>query len=1196
MKRLESVFDLNWKPRLVVEASAGTGKTYTIVGLYIRLLLEKKLSVDQILVMTFTNKATSELRGRIQNRLQECTDVLKSGYEGDDVFLKECSNRYGGAGKSEHLGLLINAIRNFDESRIFTIHGFCQRVLSEEALYAGVPFDMDIIQHDTLLLEAAEDYWRDFVDRNGESVGGELEIAKLMKLGKSPRELIGRDGLLTLFRSAGARIEGDLHPDPSSIFEKAWTLRKNMREEWSENREKVRAELLVSGLSGYTERNVTGRVRKMDDFLHDPKLKKDSFDQLKYFLAETVYDESNLTQKSRRLPEKLRFFDLCSEYNALLDDLKRAETALIYNTWKDIVERREEKSSQSGSMTYDDLLIRLSDVLKDETVGLQLRRKLLQSYPFALVDEFQDTDGIQYEIFNSIYPKEGEKSGLLMIGDPKQAIYAFRGADVYTYFRAKKEGDPETWSLGKNFRSTPGLINAVNRLFDATGAKPFLEAEIDFKPTEAGLPERENEYRTGSAPTAPFRFILKKGIEKNKNSARHDIYNQTVAQVIDILNDDSNRILDDKTNGMRRVEAGDIAVLINSHRDAMHIKEQLKEVGIDSVTYSQQKVFDTFEAFRVEMVMNAILNPFDRTAVNNALLSGLFGSDLRRLAKLSDDDEAHQGILNELQDLHEIWKKRGFMPAFRKLIRNDGRMEQIASWKDAERIFMNLHQLVDHAAMVETQQNLDPVSLHMWFIDEMMNPDKSDEQSLLLESDRNLVKISTIHGSKGLEFPIVICPDLWEGKDLKDQFIRYHKKDSGRLTLNIDCLETEDRETAKREGKIESIAEEIRKVYVALTRAKYECRVIWVTHQKSHLSGLGAALQGKEPVLDRLDTKIKEGGLLDEETLLSPLMRLADEYPHLIAVESFIETKGMVQYSYSGMPLETLQKRSYNGRSVIEVGQRVESFSSLAGHHSDTSEPDYDQVTGRYADLLGTPVTALQELTIFGFPKGPVAGTAIHKIFEHSDFRFDTAMKADHSELIHQVLGSYGIGDEWIPVVQTMIRDVTGAALGELDLSKIEPEDELREMEFHFPISKPKAENLYRIIRNKDYKPIGSSNLNHFLTGFIDLIVRQNGKYYVLDYKSNYLGDMPEDYSSGALEAEMQAAGYDLQYHLYMVALKKYLQRRIPGFSYNEHVGGACYLFVRGMQKQSSHSVYFDRPDEELIVKLEENLEGRSDG
>ncbi|TVR31074.1 MAG: hypothetical protein EA390_07185, partial [Balneolaceae bacterium] len=270
MKSLDSVYDLKWSPRMVIEASAGTGKTYTIVGIYLRLLLENRLDIDQILVMTFTNKATSELRDRILRRLRDCADFLETGIVGNDPFLKDFGEWINSEGDEvDALNRLKAAIHNFDDGRVFTIHGFCQKVLKEEALLAGVPFDMEVIQNDDLLLQAAEDFWRSFMNRHSGSNAGRYYISKLLSIANTPGELIGREGLGNLFGKASADIEGEVFSDPLHYLEKVVALRLEISALWKNERGLIEKELLESELSGYTDRNVTSRVAKMDKFAGD---------------------------------------------------------------------------------------------------------------------------------------------------------------------------------------------------------------------------------------------------------------------------------------------------------------------------------------------------------------------------------------------------------------------------------------------------------------------------------------------------------------------------------------------------------------------------------------------------------------------------------------------------------------------------------------------------------------------------------------------------------------------------------------------------------------------------------------------------------------------------------------------------------------------------------------------------------------
>jgi exodeoxyribonuclease V beta subunit len=1189
MKPLTSVFELEWNPRILVEASAGTGKTYTIVGIFIRLLVEKNLPVNRILVMTFTNKATSELRGRILKRLRECLNMLNRGTSSEDPFLADFSKFCSGQDKDKIIQQLKEAIRNFDDNRIFTIHGFCQKVLSDEALLAGVPFSMDVIQNDDLLLEAAGDFWRTFMNRYGGNEGGRYYISKLLKLAASPAELIGRDGIGEMVRRKEAVVEGSPHPEPVQFLQRTAELRRELQKEWNSSRSEIEEVFEVCDLKAYTDRNNSSRISKMERFANDLSYASDTFDQLKYFTSGYVHDENNYKMNASHYVKELRFFDLCDEFERHISGMGSVDTALIREVHDEIAELRTALSEMSGSLTYDDLLIRLREALRHPETGEGLSKRLLRNYPWALVDEFQDTDSIQYEIFDTIYPKEksGNDGGLMMIGDPKQAIYAFRGADVYTYFRAGNDGNPDRWSLNKNFRSTPKLIEAVNKLFGNEEIHPFVEEQITFFDSECGNPEAEQHYLVNNSPAVPFSFILKPGLETNKSVPQKFAYSQTVFEVMELLNGNTT-IRDDESKQMRPLRPGDIAILVLSHYDASAIKNRLKDAGIGSVTYSQEKVFDTFEAKRLELVMNAVLNPADRIAVNNALLSGLFGRDLEKLNRIREDEQLRTELITELSDLTDTWKRHGFFAMFRKLLFREGRIDQLSRLRNSERILTNLHQLAELCAAEEINSNRDPHELYSWYVRQMVNPAKSDEQQLLLESDQNLVKISTIHGSKGLEFPVVICPVLWSTSQKKAKFVVYHREGSDRPVINIDQYETAERVAAENAGEIESIAEEVRKAYVAVTRAKYDCRVIWSTHDNSHRSGLAAALTGRNMVKDGSGRKLKEGDDVFHETLIEdPVRELCEAHPGLFRLKILDNAGGASEEVQLSLPVpDVAPPESYNGRMILQPGKKIESFSSLAGHQQEAGEPDHDQITEQYLSSMNRTEEQEGEISIFGFPRGATPGTAIHKLFEHPGFRFDTAENDDHSAIIEEVLDQYAISQKWSGVLQQMIRDTALADYGELKLSRVQEPEMLREMEFSFPADESDADKLMAIIRNGREGAARPNDVSLFLTGFIDLIVRQNGKYYILDYKSNHLGNSPEDYGNEHLKREILAAGYDLQYHLYMAALAAFLKERTGSFDYDRDFGGIFYLFVRGMKKGSQNGIWSVRPPKEVFESL----------
>ena len=1187
-RELESAFDLEWSPRLVIEASAGTGKTYTIVGLFVRLLLEKKLTVDQILVMTFTKKATAELRGRIYERLRECLSVLR-GEESTDPFLMEFHNWF----KENDLDIqhLEQAVQDFDENQVYTIHGFCQKVLNEMALQAGTPFEMEISKQDEILQHAYEDFWRSFMNRHSGTEAGRYYISKLLDIADTPDDL--RDELKTLFQKPYAELEGETLEDPINYLGNLLSIRKRIVDMWREDEKEILDILYNCDVSRY-QTHLDSRLDKFRTWMNDDSYSIDEPHDIEKYTSTYLYDEDNLKKNGSPTP-KHPIFDLFTEYSVAVSEIGQIETTLIHKAFVDVQLRRDQLLNESNTISYNDLLTSVEEAL---TAGNQQSREfaktLLNKYPYALVDEFQDTDPIQYSIFDSIYPETGSESGLIMVGDPKQAIYGFRGADVYTYFKARSVPGNRVYKLDQNFRSSDRLIKGVNRLF-SEGETPFLEESIHFYESRTGKPEKENRYIEEGKIPVPLTFVTREGVTSKKPDSKEFVINQTVKEIADLL---ERAEQGDATLDGRKLETGDIAVLVNSHRDAEDIKQKLKEVGIGAVTYSNKKVFETFEAQRLKLLMEAVLDPYHTGKLNGALLTGFWGTDLKELHDLKEDSSSRDQIVEELQEYGEQWEKFGFYSMFRKLLLTNDGVDELAGMANAERIFTNLYQLAEICSGAELEFGFEPRRLLHWFEKQMADPDQDDEKTLLLESDQNLVTISTIHNSKGLQFPVVFCPTLWEGRtNKKETLYEYHPEGENELVINIDQEDNEQRTDAQRRGRFEAVAEEVRKMYVALTRAEYKCYVMWDHHTDSNYSGLGSLLLGKELMMEALDDKnikFKEGGELTGETVLEKLRELQKQSPESIdlkTVEDGSPRENPVQLS--GMEGDSLSPRVYNGREQLPVYHAQHSFSSLMHRSKSSDERDYDQYSiESYLEKIAPKPKRSGSRTIFDFPKGADAGTAIHHLFEHEKVDFSTVLENSHREWIEEFLEGYPYEKEWAPVLETMLKDVTGSEIGDLQLSAAVPDDELREMEFTFAASEPSGEELIQVIRGDDHDRKVYQPAAQFLTGFIDLIVRQNDTYYILDYKSNYLGDSTDDYSQDRLKEEIEGAGYDLQYHLYTVALVKYLRNTIPDFDYEKNFGGAAYLFVRGMEKGSSRGVWFDKPNFEVIRKLESVLGG----
>jgi len=455
----------------------------------------------------------------------------------------------------------------------------------------------------------------------------------------------------------------------------------------------------------------------------------------------------------------------------------------------------------------------------------------------------------------------------------------------------------------------------------------------------------------------------------------------------------------------------------------------------------------------------------------------------------------------------------------------------------------------------------------------------------------------TIHASKGLQFPLVFCPTLWAGsepaffKSKVDRLVEYHKENESRLTINFDREKTPQRIEAEFLAGLESTAEEVRKTYVALTRAQYGCFIFWGTHTCTNFSGLGASILGREMVANSIRSKVKviEGGEASDRTFLGWFKKRAAESQREISLEIIEPRDDAAMQGYFDPAVELPGPAEYSGRLSLPVRYRMESFSSLAGHSHDPGIRDYAEFLERYTESLGDgqPSQKTGKRDIFQFPRGATAGTAIHKLFEHEEFGYDKMNEAALQEPITSVLEQYNFSPEWSGVLYGMMKNVAGAKIPGLALGNLPRENELREMEFNFAATATAGEELLHIIRKVGHQNKTDGAAKMSMIGFIDLIARQDGRYFIVDFKSNYLGDAPEDYHPDKLEHEMLASSYDLQYHIYTVALVKYLRTRLKDFDYEKHIGGAAYLFVRGMKAGSANGVYFRKPKKETVELLE---------
>ncbi|MGD2187198.1 MAG: UvrD-helicase domain-containing protein, partial [Desulfobacterales bacterium] len=735
----------------LIEASAGTGKTYTIEGLFLRLILEKRLQIDQILVVTFTKAATEELRDRIRDKLRQAEKAFHNASSRDDL-LNDLLKR-----QTDHrvaTDLIHDALVEFDKAPIFTIHGFCARILYEHAFETANLFDTELITEQTeLVREVAEDFWRiNFYHAPLEF------ISYFTQKIKGPRYFWR---LLSKLRAAEMNIVPEISKPRLKGITAFRTAFQRLKDQWPDARKTVINALQDPSLSGtqygslrpaengsaMTKRDI--KILAMVDDMDKYMLSNSTgFPLFRNFEKFTTHQLNSAVKKNQQPPSH-DFFIACDEVYRLAADLEaEMENYLVYLKTElfayassELMERKAAKNIQF----FDDLLMLVKKALMTQK-GNPLAEAIRQKYKAALVDEFQDTDSVQYEIFSRLF--SAEDSLLFMIGDPKQAIYSFRGADIFSYIKAARHAKSK-FTLTENWRSEPLLIKAVNTIFSNV-KNPFIFKGIPFEHARSG----DKRSITAKASKTPLTLWY---LDSRIHSDRNKPINKTQAEelIAAALAEEICRIVSVQTEPWL---PGDIAVLVRTNRQAQLVKDRLSAKGLPSVLYSTGNIFDSHEAMEIEKVLLSIAEPDNMGYLSAALTMDMMGVKGEDLLSLQRDARQWENRVAQIRDYFRMWQRSGFMRMFQMLLALEKIRQRLLSFPDGERRLTNVLQLAEILHQESIQKNLGMTGVLKWLA-EQRDPQspRLEEHQLRLESDEEAVKIATIHKSKGLEYPVVFC-------------------------------------------------------------------------------------------------------------------------------------------------------------------------------------------------------------------------------------------------------------------------------------------------------------------------------------------------------------------------------------------------------------------------------------------------------
>lgn len=1210
----------------LLEADAGTGKTWTIAGLVVRALVERSLDLDRILVVTFTNAAAAELAERIRLRIAQLERLLDDRLEGrldgqqagahrvDEPFCIEYAAGLDDAGARRARDLLRIALARIDELSVHTIHGWCQRVIDEHALSIGVPRALPIGPGEgERIARRVADWWR------REVLDGPLERLMLFALaGIDPASL--EKGVRAIVSMPLARVASS-PCDWRALATRAQAAREALvdavrtgADDWLEW---IRTPGKRFGQwARYGERWLTGlQVFCAQRLAKLPRATIERFAGAR--LAASMPDSA--------IP------GCCDVLLEIDDELRGLLASAAGEIVESLAHTRSADLARASSLAFDDLLRFVHEALIDPVSGPALARALRERHPVAFVDECQDTDPLQWDIVRRVYAREQAGAGsfaLVLVGDPKQAIYSFRGADLHSYLHARSSAT-QVHRLDENQRSDPALIEAVNALFLVDD--PFRVEGISFRPAMIGRRARR-AFEPVDPPEVGGRAAMTvvalqsdvPGAALRAGQARGQAIAATVAEI--------GRLLACGTRyAGRALQPGDVAVLVQSRAQGASVKRALARAGIGAAEISRDSVLDTLEGNELMRVVAAVDECADPARLRSALTTTLFGYDAAALAALEADSARMLAVSARFAEARVRWERKGPLASLRPLLHAFGYGARLAALVDGERRLTNVGHLISLLAEDTAAAHNPREGLRAWARMRVRPQGDDDTRELRLESDENLVRILTVHKSKGLEFPVVFLPFAWSAPPAAtpDPCVR-HERDNEGIWRAV--LELSPDEAARDDALAERQAENLRTLYVALTRAEQRCYVFWGITRDVARTPLAWLLHG-----DAEDAAGEDSFALDADGLRDALehwkARTDQRHRNALAIVDIptllAGSRGFVASRAPGSPASKMEHvpaplraepvapalaaRAWTG--TIAAPLVTTSFSAIAAallggdpvaaqawSNVDVVDPPAPEVDVE-VEGYGSPASAAgaRDSIRFRFPAGAQAGVCLHGILEQASF----GQPPDVSLVAHW-LARCGYRRFDAQEVCVWLGEVARLPLcapdgSRLALSALAPARQLRELEFQLSADGVSDRALTEALADAlpEVAAASARRWRGFLRGFIDLVFEHEGRWYILDWKSNHLGDGAARYRTDSLARAMRMHAYPLQAALYTLAVHRWLRRTLPGYDYERAFGGVFYVFLRGAGLEPAPDsagfvcgVHASRPHAHTIGRLDRLFAG----
>ncbi|QEN04705.1 hypothetical protein EW093_08290 [Thiospirochaeta perfilievii] len=1202
----DNSININLRENLLLEASAGTGKTYTLERVVLNLIknIDYNLTIKDILVVTFTNKATREMKERIRK-------ILISEYK----VQEDPQVKYR----------IEQAISEFDEASIYTIHGFCQNTLQTFPFESLSLFNQEINRDSVILENSVWDYLRSLETTDNSklleefySFRGNKEFSLVVKELMSLYDRGEFNGELNLFPGTEDSLEiynmkADFESGNGRLIQLIQTFKMynptlmlEASKAMSVSTRITSFEKVVKGFEGvdisegfypfieklYTKGFCDNLFKLSSSFLEGKSKKGLTINDIDETSREIILNTDELFAHLEPL------FDGKNFDKNPIDRFLSGE--FIKKALKEVDIFYKKRQESMGVLSYNDLIDNLHKRVMDkgdESLLIALRKK----YKVALIDEFQDTDKKQWDIFNRVFGGSKEHN-FLLIGDPKQSIYGFRGADLEIYYKAKESVlEKNRYFLGTNYRSEDGIVTGVNKIFSSVFAIKGMGNTAQTTFIDANSSGKDSRFIDESNKNIEFLLYdeeLEDGKTLTASMCKRGYFNLIVNKIVYLLNNN------------KELLPGEISILVENHKDSIFLRDKLLKKSVPVVISKQKNVYKSNEALDLLNLLKALNRPGGNGEIKTLLLSNIFAYSLKEIHEMEENGGleilstvllewsqrvVHSGLISVWKDV-EASSKKGHLQT------------RLLSTINGERSYTNYKHLIEDLNIIQKSERLNSLGLYQRLHSLIESSTDDEENSVRLDRDSQAVQIMTIHASKGLEFPVVFFAGGFDSgvKRSSGYGVKYAEK-GGVWTL--DFLS---RYKSSLLAERDEWEEKKRLYYVALTRAGSKLYLpIFKRSDLLGISSLYSAQDWDETKLlleDRAGDKLEmceqpihrqlkfSNSKISKELKLALTQKIFDDISREFYVDKeFYQSEDPGSYKIKQSELNL----SFNG---VSTGFRdrvtwLSSYSALTRNsHGSTSKEDADRNDDE--EVITPEYKKSDELNSFNLPGGATFGDFIHELFEEIDFSkyklpLDEFLLDEDVENL-TVLGAKKHFDlDWLRgnglVVKKIIWNTLNSRLPMngvgVPLGEFGPERRIHEREFYFRVDKKSRFSTHGLELSVD---------KGYVKGFIDLILNNNGVLYIADWKSTTIKgeESFSTYSSLNVEKSMNEHNYHLQGLIYTVALYIHLKKTKENFDYSKDIGGYYYLFVRGMSPESDTGICFYKPLESEVLSFINDIRG----